>query len=274
MTALRNALLAVLAWTCALTPGAHAQESEGYIIGGQDTLRIEVFNQPDLSGEYTVGSDGALSLPLIGRTSAAGLTVTAFEELLVARLAEGFLRNPRVTVAVEGYNSQQVFIVGEVRQPGAYAVIGDMRLIELLARAGSVTPAAAGFAVIVASDGAEPNAVPAGGDVEGTTRVDLDALQGGDLSQNVRLRHGDTVFIPEADVVYVVGEVRSPGQYAIRDDTIVLQVLALAGGGTEFAALNRIRISRLVDGEQVEIPAGLNDRVQPDDVVRVPERLF
>ena len=104
--------------------------------------------------------------------------------------------------------------------------------------------------------------------------MNLDALAEGDLSQNVTLRHGDTVFVPRAAVAYVFGEVRTPGRYAIRNDATVLQLLALAGGGTEFAALNRIRIVRRVGDEQVEIPAELGDRVQPDDVVRVPERFF
>ena len=87
----------------------------------------------------------------------------------------------------------------------------------------------------------------------------------GDVSENITLRPGDSVFVPRAEVAYVFGAVRSPGKYVIRDDTTVLQALSLAGGGTEFAALNRIRIVRTVAGEQVEIRAELSDRVQPDD---------
>ena len=104
--------------------------------------------------------------------------------------------------------------------------------------------------------------------------MNLDALEEGDFSQNVTLRHGDTIFVPRAEVVYVFGEVREPGQYPIRSGTTVLQALSLAGGSTEFAALNRVRIVRTVDGEQVEIRAELSDAVQPDDIIRVPQRFF
>ena len=252
-----------------------AQDDQDYTIGPQDTLRIEVFNQPDLGGRYTVETDGALSFPLIGRIAAGGSTVRAFERALADRLAAGYFKDPRVTVSVEEYNSQRVFIIGEVRQPGAYALAGEMRLIELLALAGSATPAAAGEAVVVRSgSGANRPVRPGDGRVAETLRVDLDALETGDLAQNVRLRDGDTVFLPEADAVYVFGEVRNPGRYPIRNGTIVLQALSLAGGSTEFAALNRVRIVRVVDGEQVEIRVGLNDRVRPDDIIRVPERFF
>ena len=272
LAALAAAALVVCAYASSLRA---VQDDQGYTIGPRDTLRIEVFNQPDLSGRYTVETDGALSFPLIGRIAAGGSTVRIFEQALVDRLSAGYFRNPRVTVSVEAYNSQRVFIVGEVRQPGAYPLAGEMRLIELLALAGSVTPAAAGEAVVVrAGTGSDRPVLPRDDEDAETLRVDLGTLETGDLSQNVALRHGDTVFVPEADVVYVFGEVRNPGRYPIRNDTIVLQALSLAGGSTEFAALNRVRIIRLVDGEQVEIRVGLNDRVRPDDIIRVPERFF
>lgn len=102
----------------------------------------------------------------------------------------------------------------------------------------------------------------------------LDALGRGDVSENVALRHGDTLFVPRGHEAYVFGAVRQPGRYMIRDDTTVLQLQSLAGGATVFAGLGRIRIVRTVGSEQVEIPAELGDRVQSDDVVRVPNRFF
>ena len=87
-------------------------------------------------------------------------------------------------------------------------------------------------------------------------------------------RGQEAVVGPEADVVDVFGEVHNPGRYPIRADTIVLQALSLAGGSTEFAALNRIRILRMVDGEQVELKVGLDQKVQPDDIIRVPQKYF
>ena len=246
-----------------------------------------------LLGDYTEIKEGdevrrtgrIISVPvgdaLIGRVVAAGRTVGELEEALRARLLDGYFRNPRVTVAVAEYRSQQVFVMGEISNPGAYPLAAETSLIEILALAGSLTPQASGIAVIVrAGDGAggpssdnggrEPS--PAGG--SDTVRVNLRDLEGGDLSRNIKLRDGDTVFIPRAEVVYVVGEVRDPGSYRIQEGMTVLQALSLAGGSTEFAALKRITIRRLVDGEQIEVRVRLEDPVQPDDTINVPVKFF
>ena len=268
---------ALLLAACVPAAGLHAavQDEADYTIGPRDVLQIHVFNQPELSGPYTVEADGALSFPLIGRIVAGRQTVRAFEQALRERLAAGYFRNPRVTVTIAEYHSRRVFIVGEVRQPGAYPLTGVMSVIELLALAGGTTPLASGEAVAVRGGPQSSGPVlPADGEGVETLRVNLEALEDGDLSQNVMLRSGDTIFVPRTEVVYVFGEVRNPGQYPIRNDTTVLQALSLAGGGTEFAALNRVRIVRTVDGEQVEIRVQLGDVVQPDDIVRVPERFF
>ena len=272
---LRAAALLAAACISAAVLGAAGQDEDDYTIGPRDVLRINLFNQPELSGLYTVETDGALSFPLIGRIVAGRQTVRAFERALRERLAAGYFRNPRVTVTIAEYRSRRVFLVGEVRQPGAYPLTGVMSVIELLALAGGTTPLASGEAVVV-SDGPEVTgpALPADRDGAETVRVNLEALEDGDLSQNLTLRHGDTVFVPRTEVVYVFGEVRNPGQYPIRNDTTILQALSLAGGGTEFAALNRIRIVRTVGGEQLEFRAQLGDLVQPDDIIRVPERFF
>ena len=272
---LRAAALLAAACISAAGLGAAGQDEDDYTIGPRDVLRINLFNQSELSGLYTVETDGALSFPLIGRIVAGRQTVRAFERALRERLAAGYFRNPRVTVTIAEYRSRRVFLVGEVRQPGAYSLTGVMSVIELLALAGGTTPLASSEAVVV-SDGPEATGpvLPADRDGTETVRVNLEALEDGDLSQNLTLRHGDTVFVPRTEVVYVFGEVRNPGQYPIRNGTTILQALALAGGGTEFAALNRVRIVRTVGGEQLEFRVQLGDLVQPDDIIRVPERFF
>ena len=124
----------------ALMPALTVAQSGGdYVIGAQDVLSITVFDQADLGGRYAVELDGSFSFPLIGRIQAGGLTIRAFETELKNRLADGFFRNPQVTVAIEQYRSQRVFVIGEVKSAGAYALTGDMTLIEALAKAGSTT---------------------------------------------------------------------------------------------------------------------------------------
>ena len=276
--------------------GPATPEEENYTIGVRDVLEISVFNQADLSGRYTVETDGAFSFPLIGRVEAAGRTVEELEETLRTRLLDGYFRNPRITVAVAEYRSQQVFVMGEVRSPGAYPLAAETSLIEVLSLAGSLTPQASGVAVIVRRDGesvresgagsaadhngdgdngpGRPSGKPWPAENPNTVRVNLRDLQSGDLSGNIMLRDGDTVFIPRAAVVYVFGEVREPGSFPIQEGLTVLQALSLAGGTTEFAALKRITIVRLVDGKKVEVRAQLDDLVQPDDTIRVPAKFF
>ena len=268
-----------IALTILCLPGAStaaSQNGQDYRIGVQDVLEISLFNQPELSGRYTVETDGAFSFPLIGRVLAAGRTVEQLEETLQTRLLDGYFRNPRVTVAVSEYRSQRVFVVGEVRSPGAYPLAAETSLIEILALAGP-TPTASGAAVVVRAGGRTPagnGGEPRPADNADTVRVNLRDLEGGDLSRNVLLRDGDTVFVPRAEVVYVFGEVREPGSYPIQEGMTVLQALSLAGGSTEFAALNRLTIMRVVDGERMEIRVRLDDLVRRDDTIRVPVKFF
>src|SRR6185295_7780201 len=113
---LLGALLLVL-----IGRGAAAQSVVDYVIGPQDVLLIQVFDQPDLGGKYTVETDGTFTFPMVGRVKAGALTLRGFERELKARLADGYFKNPQITVAIEQYRSQRVFVMGEVRQPGPVA---------------------------------------------------------------------------------------------------------------------------------------------------------
>src|SRR5438477_3086207 len=96
-----------------------------YIVGPQDVLTITSYDQADLSGRFTLEADGTFTYPLIGRVKAGGLTLRSLETALKKRLKdEGFFNNPQISVAVETYKSQKIFVVGEVRLPGAYPLSG------------------------------------------------------------------------------------------------------------------------------------------------------
>ncbi|MGE0446188.1 MAG: polysaccharide biosynthesis/export family protein, partial [Vicinamibacterales bacterium] len=175
---------------------AASAQVNNYIVGPQDVLTIGLFDQPELGGKYTVEADGTFTFPLIGRVKAGGLTLRQVEVELHRLLSDGFFKNPQVSVAVEQYRSQRVFVVGEVRTPGTYPLTGDMTLIEVLSRAGSATEAAGGEALIVRPKGAARAAGPALVDADTVAadenteviRVDIKELQSGRLSQNVVLR--------------------------------------------------------------------------------------
>ncbi len=265
-----------LAVLCQTMIPARAQSAADYVIGAQDVLTIQVFDQPDLGNKYTVETDGTFSFPLIGRVKAGGLTLRAFESDLKRRLADGYFRNPQVTVGVEQYRSQRVFVMGEVRAPGPVPLTGGMTLIEALARAGSTTPTASGEVSIVrAPQGARGPVLPdANGGGAEVFRATIRQLEGGSLSQNIELRDGDTVFVPRAETVYVFGQVKNPGAYSVQKETTVLQALSLAGGVSENGAMNRVRVVRLINGDKQEVKVKLTDIVQPGDTLIVPERYF
>ena len=262
----------------AFRQAAQEQAKSNYVIGAQDVLLISVWDQPDISGKFTVESDGSFTFPLVGRVQAGGLTLRDLEAELRRRLADGYFKNPQVSVAVEQYRSQRIFVVGEVRSPGAYPLTGDMTLIEALARAGSATGEAGGEAIIVrppAGRAVGAPSLPNQDDSSQVVRVNIRDLQGGQLSQNMPLQDGDTVFVPRAETVYVFGQVKSPGAYPLKSlESTVLQALSLAGGITDRGSTGRIKIVRLVNGKKLELKVKLGDPVKPGDTIIVQERFF
>jgi polysaccharide export outer membrane protein len=275
MPGLQWLLILALLLASGQTPAA--RQSGNYVIGPQDVLTVTVWDQGDLSGKFTVEADGSFTFPLIGRIQAGGLSLREFETALKKRLADGYFKNPQVSVAIETYRSQRVFVVGEVRSPGSYPLTGDMTLIEVLARAGSTTTSASGEAVIVRPPTGNTTSgpvLPGQGESE-VIKVDIKELQGGAMSRNIALRDGDTIFVPRAESIYVFGQVKNPGAYALQQkDTSVLQALSLAGGVTDRGSTSRIKIVRIVEGKKVEVKAKLTDIVKPGDTIMVPERFF
>ena len=246
-----------------------------YVIGAQDVLTISVFDEPSLSGKYAVELDGSLAFPLVGRMKAAGLSLRDFESDLRTRLAAGYFRNPQLTVAIEQYRSQRVFVVGAVKSPGTYALTGNMALIELLAIAGSSTDAAGDEVMLVRGHGRASATLPDAGGPGDVIRFKLKDLQGGSgAARNIALNDGDTVYVPRAQVVYVFGQVKNPGSYPVQSDTTVLQVLSLAGGVLPTGAMNRLQVVRVVAGAKKELKVKLTEGVNPGDTIIVPERFF
>ena len=275
----RRVLFLVLA--CAVGPRLAAQTPPvtDYVIGAQDVLTITSYDQADLTGKFTVEADGTFTFPMIGRVRAGGSTLRQVEAQMKKQLKdEGYFNNPQITVSVETYRSQKIFIVGEVRTPGSYVLSGDMNLIEALARAGSTLPTASDQALIVhpvAGGGAAAPVLPADESPDHIVRVDLHALQSGRAGENAALRDGDTIFVPRAESVYVFGQVKNPGAYALQQkNTTVLQALSLAGGVTDRGSTGRIKIARMVNGNKLELHVKLADIVQPGDTIIVQERFF
>lgn len=262
----------LLLLTLLLLAAAPLPAQTDYIVGPQDVLTVTVFGEPELSGKYTVEQDGTFTFPQLGRIKGGGSTLRGLEQELKRQLADGFLKNPQVAVAVETYRSQRILVIGEVRSPGEYQLTGEMTLLAALARAGSTTATASREVIVVRAPRTRAAGAP---DTEpDVLRVDLGELQGGNMSLNVPLQDGDTINVPKAQSVFVTGQVKSSGAYAVERGTTVLQALSLAGGLTDRGADGRIRILRTVNGKKVELKAKLTDIVEPGDTIVVPERYF
>jgi len=269
----------VLFFLAALHAATAPPAASLYTVGPNDVLTVTVLNQPQLSGKFTVEADGTFAFPPVGRVAAGGLSARAIEDKVRERLlAAGYLTDPRVSVVVDQYRSQQIFVMGEVKQPGSLQFTGAMTLIEALARAGSTTERAGTVALIVRSSSGAGSAAPAqnpNAPSNDTISVNLQNLQSGALSQNLALRAGDTIFVPRAETVFVSGQVRTPGEYVIRTSGMtVRQALALAGGVTERGSSRRVQIIRVVNGKEVATGVALSTAVQAGDTIVVQERYF
>lgn len=133
------------------TRHAAAGMGQAYRLGTGDKLRITVYGEPDLSGEFEVDSSGDVRLPLIGQVHAAGRTVHGFEDRVTTKLAAGYLRNPQVSAEVTAY--RPFFIIGEVNKPGQYPYVNDMNVVTAVALAGGFTYRADESDVYVRRDG-------------------------------------------------------------------------------------------------------------------------
>ena len=242
-----------------------------YIVGAQDVLSVTVFNEAQLSGHFRVENDGKFDYPFIGRLQASGSTVAEIATLIRTRLADGYVRDPQVTVEVEQFRSQSVFVMGEVRSPGKYTLTGAVTLLEALAQAGSTSPTA-GIEVLIlhpkhATAGASTPQGQTDPDVE---HINLRDLQEGNLSANVMVRDGDTIFVPKAQRFYVTGYVHNPGPYAFEPNLTVLQAISMAGGLTDLGSDRRIRIVR----DKKEFDAKPTDIIRPEDTIIVRRRIL
>jgi polysaccharide export outer membrane protein len=242
-----------------------------YLVGPQDVLNITVYGEPSLSGRFRVDNDGTFPFQFLDRVKADGLTVAGIEQVMEKALADGYLRNPQVSVEVAEYRSQNVFVQGQVRAPGKYPLPANASLMDAIFLAGSTAPEAGNW-VEIYHQGSAPGPTTASVGARGPDiRIRLADVQSG-KAQTIRIRDGDTIFVPRAERIYVTGQVRNPGAYAYDDNMTIFTAISLAGGITEKGSNTRISITRLVNGRRTEIDAKQEDKLQPGDQVTVKTR--
>ena len=245
---------------------ALAQSRE--ILGEGDSIRITVFQNPDLTTETRISDEGTITFPLIGEVRLAGLTPARAEARIAEQLVKGkFLVRPQVSLNLVQVRSRQVSVLGQVARPGRYPLDDtSSNLSDILAVAGGISPTGDDkVTVTMKRDGK-------------VVKVDVDVpamYRTGDLSKNMRLENGDVIFVQRAPVFYIYGEVQRAGSYRLEQGMTVMQALSVGGGITPRGTDRGLKIRRRgPDGNLRTIDVHLTDLVQADDVVYVRESWF
>jgi len=259
-----------------------------YVLGPNDQILIRAPQSDEINERpFRIDADGFITLPLVGRVKAGGITVQALEADLVARLGK-FIRDPQVIISVVQFRSEPVFFLGAFRTPGIYPLQGRRTLVEMLSSVGGLLPEASRRIRITRRDEYGPiplaNAVQSADGKTSTVEISLESLtQNVNPDEDIVLLSYDVVYAERAERVYVSGEVAkvSAIELSERQSISVIQALTEAGGFTQFAIRDRVRVlrpivgttrraeieidmKRVYEGKDVDFP------LLPNDVLFVP----
>lgn len=264
MAALGSGMLA-LSPAAAQTGAAVANE---YRLGAGDVVRVNVYQNPDLTLETRIGEAGLVSYPLLGSVRLGGTTVSQAEKTIADGLRTGnFVKQPQVNIQVLQVRGNQASVLGQVNRPGRYPIeVADMRLSDILAVAGGINAGGADTLTLVGMrDGKSMRKV-----------IDLPAIFRTDNRENdVVVQNGDVIYVERAPMVYIYGEVQRPGALRLERDMTVMQALASGGGLNLRGTEKGLRVHRRsADGTLQVLTPKMDDVLLPGDVVYVRESLF
>jgi polysaccharide export outer membrane protein len=281
--------LGFIAFVHAQPPAGTSPSPADYTLGPADQVSIFVTGLPDEFTDKTfrIGPNGDITLPFAGRVHAAGVNIEDFQTELKHRFAK-FVRNPDVVVTVTEFASQPVSVLGAVNSPGVRQLQGRKNLFEVISLSGGLRTDA-GTTVKITRD-LKNGAVPlpdASPDTTGRYSVASvrikDIMNATRPADNIVVMPGDTVTVPRAQLVYVVGSVTKPGGFPLGENEALsaLQVISLAEGLQKGAAGDKAKILRTVSGStaRAEIPVNIKKimegktediTLRPDDILFVP----
>jgi polysaccharide export outer membrane protein len=251
--------LAVTGLILGFSLAANAQG--GRMLNKSDVIQIKVVSQPDMDTTTRVETDGTVNFPYVGRIRAAGLTEEQLARSIEHRLAERqIVTDPHVLVETTSFGAQ-ASVQGQVGAPGVYALDRPTTLAQILARAGGLRDSAG---TVILRRGS-------------TVRryYGRDLLNGRVNPDRILVQNNDQIYVDLAPFYYVYGFVGHTGQFPLTQALTVQQAIAIAGGLTPLGTDSRMKIKRkTADGQTVEVPASLDDEVEPEDTIVVNERLF
>lgn len=250
-----------------------------YIIGPKDLITISVFDVPDLNITVRISEDGSITLPLLGRVEAGGLTHSQLEKKLADLLEEKYLKNAQVTIFIKEYHSKTVSIIGEVEKPGTYELIGKRTLLQVISTAGGLKDSSSDRIIIIRN-------YKSGKSKSLTISLD-DLMVKGDPRLNIPLLAGDIINVPGERFVdiYVFGQVKNPGHIKVKINGSIslLKAIAQAGGFAERARKSAVTITRRVDGKEIKTRVNVKKILKgkiPDfilkngDIIHIPESIL
>jgi polysaccharide biosynthesis/export protein len=236
-------------------------------LGPGDLIEVNVYNVPELTSKTRVSLAGDIYLPLIDYVHVDGLTLEEAQSVIEKRLTDGgFVRSPHVTIFVDEAASQGVTVLGEVMKPGIYPDVSDHKLYEVISLAGGFTVSASRKIAVIRRGLPEP------------IRIDLPRNLADELSGNIEILPGDTITVPRAPIIYVVGDVGRPSGLLVDNGTLtVLQAIALAGGTNHTAKLSGSRILHKTPAGVVETKIEIKKMLEakaPDVTLQADDILF
>jgi polysaccharide biosynthesis/export protein len=259
--------LRVLAFSLLAFLSAASREAlaEGRVLTNSDVVSIKVVGQPDLDTATRVELDGTINFPYIGRIKAAGMTEDALARTIEKRLAaRQIVTEPHVLVEITNFGTE-ASVQGQVGTPGVYTIDRATTLSQLLARAGGLRDT--GGTVILRRKG------PRGPIL--TRYSGRDLLNGKINGDAILIQNNDEIYVELTPFYYVYGYVGHTGEFPLLRPLTVQQAIAIAGGLAPLGSESRMWIKRkAADGQTEEMPASLDDEVEPNDTIIVNERIF
>ena len=260
------ALFAVMAGTAV----AQSPFNNSLLISPGDSIHISVLDNPDLDQRARVTDAGEIPVQGIGNVKIANMSPADAASAIQDRFVSAhFFNHPQVSVVVDQYATQNVTVIGEVRQPGAYPLSTPRPILDVIALGGGLNEVA-DRNILVERHGDQSNPIP--------YTVSNNAGQA--IKEQVLVNPGDTVVVPKAGIVYVLGDVNRPGGYTMTDNQSkisLLEALSIAGGAAKTARLGHARLIRKVDHTETQISLGdIQKGKQPDfamspgDILYVP----
>lgn len=263
-----NASAFILFVTAGGTSAIAQDKQAEYQLGSGDNIRIQVFQNPDLTMETRVTENGTVSYPLVGSVKIGGMTIPAAEQAIAKALKDGgFIQAPQVNISLLLNRGNQVTVLGAVGRPGRYPLeTFNMRFSEMIAVAGGIGPLGADVAILTGTRDGKP------------TRKEIDIpgmFLGGRLNDDIVVAGGDVIYVHRQPMFYIYGETQRPGAFRVERNMTIRQALVTGGGPTLRGTERALRLYRRgADGKVETLTPGLDDPVQPDDVLYVKESLF